>query len=328
MNGLRTKRDKGGKGHEKGYKDLVGLWAAFFLTGFILISYYRQQEFEGRIEENISNLEETVKESSVILERDWETLDKNDPEELSGYFEEKALSLYFIYFLDYNEYLQNEEELFSGTFRTQARESALLEIQSKILSAYLTINEKWACHFDTAEISGHAEEYCRILLKYYQGEDHNVLWDDFVRSDQYEAFLNELFSSVETIEELPFDESYQSIIDRAERAASRSIYSRVLSESYMFLAETAYDEYQKHKSQKDFAGAIMDAEIVYILNDTLDNLDEVSAIREIPLTKLDSGFFYVHDIISDILAVHVLSTLIAVAVCVVRKEMLTRQDRP
>ncbi|MBU7015075.1 MAG: hypothetical protein HXS43_09620, partial [Theionarchaea archaeon] len=232
--------------------------------------------------------------------------------------------LYSIYLLDFHEYLQSEEKLFSGTIRTQARECTLLEVKSKILGAYFRVCDKWACGPDAIGISGHAGEYCRILQKYYGGENSSS-WDDFVKSDHYEAFLNELFSSIETMEELPLDKCYQNTIDHAEKAALRNTYSEVLSESYIFMAETAYHNYQVRKSQKDFAGAIMDAEVVYALNDTLHVLDRASFSGEILYTGIDTNFVHIHDIISDTFIVFVLSLLTLVAVHFVQIMRLERQ---
>lgn len=307
----------------KNRKKLICLWVVLFLVGLVMASYYRQKQFEWQVEENISALKEIVEANSETLENDWEALDKNDPEELSDYFWEEAFVLYFVYFLDFNEYLQREEKLFSGTFRTQARECALLEVQSKIYSAYSFAGEKWACSPDAIGISGHVGEYCRVLQKYYGGENPGS-WDDFVKSDHYEAFLNELFFSIETMEELPLDKCYQNTIDHAEKAASRNTYSEVLSESYIFMAETAYHNYQVRKNQKDFAGAIIDAEVVYALNDTLHVLDEASFSGEILYTGVDTIFVHVHDIISDTFIVFVLSTLALVAVHFVQIMKLER----
>jgi hypothetical protein len=295
---------------------LICLWVALLFIGFVLVSYYRQQQFERQVEENVSKLEEAAKENSVTLEGDWEALDKDDPEELSDYFWEETSSLYFTYFLDLNKYLQNEEKLFSGTFRTQARESALLEVHSKIYGAYSQVGGKWVCGAD-ARISAHAGEYCKILLEYY-GDENSDPWDDFVGSDQYEAFLKEVFSSVENIEELLLDESYQNIIDHAKKTASRNIYSRILSESYIFLAETAYGNYQTHKSQEDFAGAIMHAEIIYVLNDNLHALDRAGVSQEILYPNIKTNFVYIHDIISDALVMCAFPTLIVVAIYLVQ----------
>lgn len=294
-------------------KTLICLWIVLFIVGLVMASYYRQKQFEGQIEENISDLKEIVRENSDILERDWEALDKNDPEELSDYFQKETSALYSIYLLDFHEYLQSEEKLFSGTIRTQARECTLLEVKSKILGAYFRVCDKWACSPDAIGISGHAGEYCRILQEYYGGENSSS-WNEFVRSDHYEAFLNELFSSIETMDEQPLDECYQNTIDHAKKAASRNVYSEVLSESYIFMAESAYDNYQVNKSQKDFSEAIMDAEIVYALNDTLHVLDEASATNEILYVGIDAGFVYVHDYVTDTIIVFVLSTLTVVVI--------------
>lgn len=116
----------------------------------MLVLYGRQLQLKRQVEENISDLEETVKENSLNLDRNWESLDKNDPEELIAHFKKKSYSIYSIYLLEYNIYLQNKQnEFFSGTLRTQAREFALLEIKSKIVGAYLQICEKWECNPDT-----------------------------------------------------------------------------------------------------------------------------------------------------------------------------------
>lgn len=170
----------------KNRKKLICLWIVLLFMGLMITSYYRQKQFGGQIEENISNLEEIVKKNSDILEKDREFLEKGNLDDTFKYFQKKALFLYYIYFLDYNTYLQKEEKLFSWIFRTHARESALLETKSKILSAYLTVNEKWSCHVDISGTSGHAEEYCKILLKYYDDENYNS-WNDFVISDRYNS---------------------------------------------------------------------------------------------------------------------------------------------
>ncbi|MGC1121918.1 MAG: hypothetical protein WBA22_12580 [Candidatus Methanofastidiosia archaeon] len=137
----------------KNRKKLICLWIVLFLVGLVMASYYRQKQFERQVEENISTLKETVEVNPEILERDWEALDKNDPEELSDYFWEEAYALYSIYLLDFHEYLQSEEKLFSGTIRTQARECTLLEVKSKILGAYFRVCDKWACSPDAIGIS-------------------------------------------------------------------------------------------------------------------------------------------------------------------------------
>ena len=69
-------------------------------------------------------------------------------------------------------------------------------------------------------------------------------------------------------------------------------------------------------------------EIVYILSDILYELDEVSAIPKIPSIALDSEFFYMHDIISDTLAVFILSALIVVVIYLVWMKKSRRQDKP
>jgi hypothetical protein len=294
----------------------------------MLVSYGRQRQFEKQIEENISILEETVKENSLNLEKNWESLAKDDPEELITHFENKAYSVYSIYFLEYHEYIQNEQKrLFSGTFRTQAMAIALTEIKSKIVSAYLYVCDKWVCNPDMNEISGHAGEYCKILLKYYP-EDHNLTWNEFVNSDEYEMFLNEVFLSAETIEELSLHESYQNIIDHAEQSASRNVYSNVLSQSYMFVAENAYNEYQMLKSQKDFAGALMNAEIVYALYDTFHLLDERGLIQNLLFGNIDARYVYIHDVVTDIVIVFILSTLIVVIIYFAPMKKLAGDNKP
>jgi hypothetical protein len=302
-------------------KKLICLWIVFFLVGLAVTSYYRQKQFEGQIEENISALKETVEVNSETLENDWEALDKSDPEELTDYFWEETFVLYFVYFLDFNEYLQREEKLFSGTFRTQTRECALLEVQSKIYAAYPQAGFDWA---EEVGISGSAGECYKVLQKYY-GSENPGSWDDFVKSDHYEAFLNELFSTVETMKELPLDECYQNTIDYAEKAASRNAYGEVLSESYIFIVETAYHNYHVRKSQKDFAGAIMDAEVVYRFNDNLRVLDRASLLEVIGHAGIDTNFVHVHDIISDTFIVFVLSLLALVVVHFVQIMRLERQ---
>lgn len=151
------------------------------------------------------------------------------------------------------------------------------------------------------------------MQKYYP-EDYDFSWNEFIKSNEYETFLNEIVLSAETIEELSLHESYQNIIDQAEKAASKNIYSKVLPQSYIFIVENAYNEYQMLKSQKDFAGAIMNAEIVYVLSGTLHMLDETGAIQNLPFSNLDAEFVYIHDVVTDIVIVFILSTLIVVII--------------
>lgn len=312
----------------KNRKTLICLWIGLLFVCYMLVSYSRQRQFERQIEENISLLEETVKENSLNLERDWKSLDKDDPEELITHFENKAYSVYSIYFLEYQEYIQNEQKrLSSGTFRTQAMAIALTEIKSKIVSAYLHVDDKWACNPDTNGISGHAGEYCKILLKYYP-ENHNLSWNEFVKSDEYEMFLNEVFLSAETIEELSLHESYQNIIDHAEKSASKNIYSNILSQSYIFVAENAYNEYQMLKDKKDFAGALMNAEIVYALYDTIHLLDERGLIENLLFGNIDARYVYIHDVVTDIVIVFILSTLFVVIIYFAPINKLAGDSKP
>lgn len=118
-------------------KILMVVWAVFLLGGFISISLYRQQQFQKHIDENIVELEKRIEKDSMNLTKEWEALDKSDPEEISTYFNSELFSLYFVYFLEYNRYIQNMEKSFFSfrePFRTQAYEYAVLDAHFVILS--------------------------------------------------------------------------------------------------------------------------------------------------------------------------------------------------
>jgi hypothetical protein len=83
----------------------------------------------------------------------------------------------------------------------------------------------------------------------------------------------------------------QQILDYKERTSSGNLYQDVLSESYVYLAQTACRNYYTHKDQNDFVKAIMDAEIIYSVNIGFHNLSKASCVCSAPLS---TGVVYIH----------------------------------
>ncbi len=298
-------------------KILVAVWIALLLGGVVSVSYYRQHQFEEQIEKNIAELEKRIEEDSINLKKEWETLDKSDPVEISDYFRSELFSLYFIYFLDYNKYMQNPEKSFlSGTFQTQGYEYTVLEAHSAILSAYYSGAVEWDCH--TTEITNQTGDYCELLSTYSTGEDFT--WEEFINSEEYGVFLNEFYHLLETKKEVTLQKAHQQTTQYGEGTFSENSYQEVLSQSYVYLAQTAYNNYYTHKDQNDFVKAIMDAEIVYSVNNSLHNLDKISATTYIFSTPLSTGFIHIHSSFLDICIVFILSTCIVVATWIVLKK--------
>lgn len=294
------------------------VWVALLLGGFVSISYYRQQQFEERIEKNIVELEKTTEENSMDLKKEWETLDKSDSVEISQYFNSELFSSYFTHFLDYNKYVQNLEKSFlRGTFQTQAYEYTVLNVHFAILSAYSSTAVEWDCN----TITNQPGDYCEMLSTYFRRQDQSFTWEEFIGSEEYVVFLNEFYHLLETKKEVTLQEAYQQILDYEEGTASENFYQEALLDSYVYLAQTAYNDYYTHKDQNDFIEASMDAEIVYSVNDLLHNVDKVSAATFVSTTPLPTGFICIHNSVLDISVVFILSTGIVVAIWIVLNEL-------
>lgn len=292
---------------------LMVVWVALLFGGFVSISYYRQQQFEQRIEKNIVELEKAIEENSMDFKKEWETLDKSDPVEISRYFRSELSSLYCTHFLDYNKYAQNLEKSFlRGTFQTQANEYTVLMVHYAILFASHPVTGEWDC--DT--VTNQPGNYCEMLSAYFS-QDQSFTWEEFVGSEDYAAFLTEFYHLQETKEEVTLQEAYKHILDYEEGIASENFYQKALLQSYVYLAQTAYNDYYTHKNQNDFIEASMDAEIVYSVNGLLHNVDEASAATLVSMTPLRTGVIYVHNSVLDITAVFVLSTWIVMAIGIV-----------
>lgn len=295
---------------------LITVWGSLLLCGFVSISYYRQQQFQGQIENNIIELEKKIEEDSISLKEEWQTLDKTNPVEISDYFRLELFSLYFIYFLDYCKHVQKTEKgSFEGTFRTQAYENALLMIHFLILTSPHSGMQEWDC--SRMEDTGKGGVYCELLSNYFRTEDDNLTWEEFADSQEYAQFLEEIYSSLETRGEITLQQTYQQILDYKERTSSGDLYQDVLSESYVYLAQTAYRNYFMHKEQNDFIKAIMDAEIIYSVNFRFQNLSTTSYVYSAPLS---TGVVHIHSSILDIIFVFILSTCIVVAIWIVLNE--------
>lgn len=285
------------------------------------ISYYRQQQFQEQIEKNIVELEKRIEEDSISLKEEWQALDKTNPVEISDYFRSELFSLYFVYFLDYHKHAQKTEKgSFEGTFGTQAYENALLMIHFLILTSPGPGMQEWDC--SRMEDTHEGGVYCELLSNYFKTEDDNLTWEEFVDSQEYAAFLEEIYRNLETRGETTLQQTYQQILDYKERTSSGNLYQDVLSESCVYLAQTAYGNYYTHKEQNDFVKAIMDAEIIYSVNFRFQNLSTTSYVYSAPLS---TAIVYIHSSILDISLVFILSTCIVVAIWIVLSE-LEKQD--
>ena len=64
---------------------LVVIWAALLLCGSVSVSFYRHNQFEEHLENNIADFREGIKISSRDLEDQWNALDTSNPEEVLHY---------------------------------------------------------------------------------------------------------------------------------------------------------------------------------------------------------------------------------------------------
>ncbi len=91
----------------------------------------------------------------------------------------------------------------------------------------------------------------------------------------------------------------------------RNPYRKALLQAYVYLAETAYSNYQMHKNQNEFPKAVVDAEVVYSVRGFSRHLDtkETAITTLMPFRR---GDIYVHSAILDLAIVLTFTTLLLV----------------
>jgi hypothetical protein len=194
--------------------------------------------------------------SSSDLEDEWNALDTSNPEEVLHYLGLETGPYYYDYLIDFNEYLKKKPRgnLLIGTFITQADEGALLEGCLMIRVSYSGGVDNWL----------YKSEHGRMLLEYcqrYEDDNQGFTWEEFKKSDEFGQFLNEFYNFIEKKEDISLQKTYQQIKDLG-KTNTANIYRRALLQSYTYLAETSYNNYQVHK-QNDFTKTLIDAEVVY-----------------------------------------------------------------
>jgi len=302
------------------------VWIVLVVIGLSLISFYRRHQFQEEIEKTITEIEEKIEEYSVELKTQWETLDKSNPVAISHYFESEIKYPYFIYFLNYCKYLQNQKEgnLFIGTFQIQAYRGSLLE---SYFILYLAQDEgaiEWDC--DRIK-SGFGGNYCTLLLDYaeeYENTNQKFNWEEFENSDEFKEFLNDFYYSVENKEGTTLGEAYQ-FVKGLEGVDPKNVYREASLQSYRYLAETGYINYYMHKDQNDFVKVLMDAKVVYVTYWSSETWDTKMTVFT-TLMPVYYGYFYVHSSILDVVAVLGGSTLIVVVVWIVTKNKSLHSD--
>lgn len=291
---------------------LAIIWIILVLGGLFSISYHRQKYFDEHLENNIDKLLKDMEERSLELEERWTSLEKNDPGKVSHYFELEALFCYYPYLVDFYHYLQNRKNsnLFLGTFTTQAEEGALLE-GTLLLRCSVSRHE-----LDIWYPGGQCHE---IFLNYVQQyeEKNTFTWDEFIKSEEYNQFLNEFYYVLETKEEKTLHEAYQDIKD-LKNINTWNIYRKALLESYIYLAETSYNNYQVHKSQDEFIKALIDVEIINTTYDFSQHWD-TKEIAFINMTPFRRGTIYAHSSILDFICVLAFSTSLVLAIWILLK---------
>lgn len=294
---------------------LIGAWIVIVLVGLSSISYYHQQYFEEQLEKNMDEIEEKMENELTELEEKWENLDKTDPREISHYFQFETFPYSYAYDFDFHEYLQTLEKgsILTGTFTTQANEGTLLE---GILIIRLAFSSAVGELYSTSECGktflDHSQKY----------EDNNQAfsWDEFKDSDEFGEFLDEFHHVLENKEEITLQEAYQQIEDLKKADILKNPYRKALLQSYVYLAETGYNNYQMHKNQHDFIKALADAEVVYSVYGFSRHLytKEIAFTTLMPFRR---GMIFVHSSILDLVAVLSLSTfIITVAWLIMRKK--------
>jgi hypothetical protein len=297
-------------------KDVV--WVILMLGGTVLISHLRQELFEQHLESNIADFQRRMETDLHGLEIEREALDTSNPDDVFRYLGREIVLCYYDYFIDFNEYLEKKPRgnLLIGTFVTQADEGALLEGFSIVYDSGLHGVEIW----DTKSEPG------KIFLDYcqqYENENQGFTWEEFKNSDEFKQFLNEFYTFIENKVDITPEETYNQIMG-SERS-TRNIYRKALLQSYTYLAETSYSNYQLHK-ETDFVKAFIDAEVVYSVYDYSQKWDtkETVATTLWPFTKY---FTRVHSCILDFSFIFMFSTFIVVAMWMVLSE-LGEENKP
>jgi hypothetical protein len=294
-------------------KVLIIIWAALLLCGTVIISSYRQEHFEEYLDNNIVDLQEEMEITSHELEDEWEALDTSNPEDVLQYLGPTASPYCIDRFIDFNEYLKKKlrGNLLTGTFVTQADEGALLE-------GFIIIGTSNS--IVRGELYSMSEQG-RVFLDYcqqYENDNQSFTWEEFKNSDEFGQFLNEFCDFIENKEDISLQETYQRIED-LKKIHTANIYRKALLQSYTYLAETSYSNYQVHK-EKDFMKALVDAEVVYTVYDFSQNWDT----KETTFTTLNPfqrGIIHIHSSVLDISLVFMFSICIVVAVWIMLSKL-------
>ncbi|MBU7020787.1 MAG: hypothetical protein HXS41_06985 [Theionarchaea archaeon] len=292
-------------------KILLVVWVTLILGGTMLISYSRPKLFERHLESNVTDFQRRMETDSHRLENEREVLDTSNPEDVFHYLGRQIVLSYYDYFIDFNEYLEKKSRsnLLAGTFTTQADEGALLEGFSIAYDSGWHGIETWADERGAGELF---LDYCQ----HYENENQGFTWEEFKNSDEFEQFLNEFYTFIENKESITLEEAYNQVMGPEKN--TRNIYRRALLQSYTYLAETSFSNYQLHK-ESDFIEALIDAEVVYSVYDCSQQCDtkETVVTTLMPYTK---NFTQVHSCILDTIFVFMFSTLIVVAIWIVLGE--------
>jgi hypothetical protein len=298
--------------HMRKKKILLVVWVALILGGTVLISHLRQVEFEQHLESTVADFQRRMGTDSHRLENEREALDTSNPEDVFHYLGRQIVLCYYDYFIDFNEYLEKKPRgnLFTGTFVTQADEGALLEGFSIAYDSGWHGIETWADESGAGELF---LGYCQ----HYENENQGFTWEEFENSDEFEQFLSEFYTFIENKEGITLEEAYNQIM--GPEKSTRNIYRKALLQSYTYLAETSYSNYQLHK-ENDFIKALIDAEVLYSVYNCSQEWDtkETVVTTLVPYTKY---FTRVHSCILDFSFVFMFSTFIVVAMWMVLSEV-------
>jgi hypothetical protein len=294
-------------------KILMVTWAVLLVCGVLLISYYRIGELDQHLENNIAYIRQEMETSSSELEEEWKALDTTNPEDVLHYLEMTTYLYYYDYLIDFNEYLKKKPRgnLLTGTFTTQADEGALLEGFFIIRVSHSNVVDNWYSESEPGKIFF---DYCRSCENDNQGFTN----EEFKNSDEFGQFLDEFCNFIENKEDISLQETYQQIEDLG-KIHTANIYRKALLQSYIYLAETSYSNYQVHK-EEDFMKALVDAEVVYTVYDfsqSWDTKETAFTVRE----PFQRHIIYVHSSVLDIGFVFMFSTCIVVAIWMVLSEL-------
>ncbi|MBU7017382.1 MAG: hypothetical protein HXS44_07720 [Theionarchaea archaeon] len=291
----------------------LAMWIALLLLGNVTCSLYRHEQFEEHLESNIAVLREEKEISLQNLEDEWNSLDTRNPEEVLHYLKFEIGPYYYDYLINFNEYLKEKPRgnLLIGTFITQADEGALLE--GYFIIRVLYSGEVYNWHDES--------EHGRMLLEYchrYEDKNQGFAWEEFKKSDEFKQFLNEFCIFVENKEDISLQETYQQVMN-LEKVDTTNIYRKALLQSYTYLAEICYNNYQVHK-ENDFMKTFFDAEVVYSVHG-FSQYWETKETAFNTLVPFQRHIIYAHSSIQDIKSVFTFSTGIAVAIWIILYEL-------